>query len=764
MKILRNAVLCILLGVSVCPAMPCLAQSKTDANIVGHTIDATNGEHLPFAFVYIKDVGTGVQTDSTGHYIVSNLSAGVHDVVVSIIGYVDYTGKILVENSKTIEYNFALNPDSSQIEEVVVTGNRYETKKRETGQIVNVVSPELFVTTLAVNPAGVLDFQPGSRVEYNCSNCGVPQLRINGLGGEYTQILLDSHPIFSSLSMVYGLEQFPSAMIERVETVRGGGSALFGSNAIAGTVNIITKEPTSSLVNLSNQSGYMGKGAFDIATSLNASVVSDDRMSGIYIFSMVRNRGAYDRDDDGFSDIPAVRGETVGFRAYHKFTADTKLTAEYHYVHEFRRGGDSLNLAPQKALLCEQLEHYINGGSLSLDHSFNANNSINVYSSAQYVNRSSYFGTNCNPDAFGATKDLTVNGGAQYIHSFKRLWFMPSVLTAGADVTWNKLHDTMLGYNRDILQQTLLVGAYAQNEWKTEKLGILLGIRLDHHSLVEKLICSPRVTLRYAPTKNWTFRASYARGYRAPQTYDEDLHVGAVGGEVSLISLSEGLRPEYSNAFTLSVNWWKKTGNWQFDLLAEGFYTELKDVFALVENGHDSQGNLLLLRVNADGARVGGVNMEGRIVRMQKFSFNAGVTFQTSRYTVPFQWSPQIEAQQKMFRSPDVYGYFNLDWISLSWMKASANCTVTGPMLVQHYSGYVAEDCQTMTPVFTDLSLRLSFPFHIGRKLNAEAMLSCKNILDQYQGDLDRGMLKDSGYIYGPAMPRTYYIGLRLML
>jgi len=763
MNIFRNAVLCILLGIA-CPANNILAQSKTDANIVGHVIDASTGEHLPFSFVHIKDIGVGAQSDSTGHYIISNLSGGVHEVVVSFMGYVDYTGKILVENASTVEYNFALKPDSNQIEEVVVTGNRYETKKRETGQIVNVVSPALFSSTMAVNPAGVLDFQPGSRVEYNCCNCGVPQLRINGLGGEYTQVLLDSRPIFSSLSMVYGLEQLPAAMIERVETVRGGGSALFGSNAIAGTVNIITKEPTTSLANISNQSGYMGNGSFDITTSANASVVSEDRMSGAYIFSMVRNRGSYDRDEDGFSDIPSIRSETVGFRAYQKFSADTKLTAEYHYIHEFRRGGDSLNLAPQKVLLCEQLEHYINGGSLNLDHSFNSDNGLNIYSSAQYVNRSSYFGTNYNPDAFGATKDITVNGGAQYIHRFDRLWFMPSVLTAGADVTWNRLHDTMLGYNRDILQQTLLAGAYVQNEWKTEKLGILLGIRMDRHSLVEKLICSPRVTLRYAPTRNWTFRASYAQGYRAPQTYDEDLHVGAVGGEVSLISLAAGLRPEYSNAYTLSVNWWKKRGNWQFDLLAEGFYTELKDVFALVENGYDSQGNLLLVRVNADGAKVGGVNMEGRVVCTHKFSVNAGVTIQSSRYTAPLQWSPQIEAQSRMFRTPDVYGYVNIDWISLSWMKASASCTMTGPMLIQHHKGYVAEDSEVMTPVFADLGLKIAFPFTIGHKLNCEAEVSCKNVLDQYQVDLDKGILKDSGYIYGPAMPRTFYLGLRLKL
>lgn len=85
-----------------------------------------------------------------------------------------------------------------------------------------------------------MNFQSGLRVETNCGNCGTTQLRINGLEGQYSQVLLDSRPIFSSLASVYGLEQLPVAMIERVEVIRGGGSALFGANAIGGVVNIIT--------------------------------------------------------------------------------------------------------------------------------------------------------------------------------------------------------------------------------------------------------------------------------------------------------------------------------------------------------------------------------------------------------------------------------------------------------------------------------------------------------------------------------------------
>lgn len=733
-----------------------------DANIVGHVIDAETGEHLPFAFISLPELKRGAQTDSTGHFFITNIKSGRYKVKVSFMGYKDHEGFISVERGKTLEYNFALAKDYTQLEDVVVTGNRYATRKRETGQIVNVTSPKLFVCALAVNPAGVLDFQPGSRVEYNCTNCGLTSLRINGLGGQYTQILLDSRPVFSSLSMVYGLEQLPSSMIERVETVRGGGSALFGSNAIAGTVNIITKEPTGSLVEVKNQTGIVGGKGMDFNTSMNAAIVSEDRMSGAYIFSMVRKRDAYDRDGDGYSDIPMLKGQTVGIRAYHKFSDKAKLTAEYHNIHEFRRGGDSLEYVPHVATLAEQLEHYINGGGLNFDYDLDANNSFNAYTSAQTIKRASYFGTDHNMDAYGRTSDITVNAGAQYLHRFDKLLFMPAVLTAGGDFLMNNLQDKVVAYKRDFHQSVRQGGLYLQNEWTNRRAGILFGARLDKHSMLSAPIFSPRVTLRYAPDDNWTFRTSFAQGYRAPQAYDEDLHVGAVGGEFSIISIGKDLRPEFSNSFTASIDWWKQMGEWKVDLLAEGFYTHLKDVFVLENKGQDADGNIHLERRNSDGAFVGGINTELRISHLRTFSLQGGLTFQRSRYLTDYKWSKDVPAQRKMFRTPDLYGYFNLDYMPFSHLSIAFNGKYTGPMMLMHYAGYIPKDIEVMSPSFFELSLRLACPIHISNSLTAEVFASCKNMLDAYQKDIDLGKEKDSQYIYGPAMPRTFYLGFNL--
>lgn len=744
-------------------AASALCAQSNDATITGHVIDKKTGEHIPFATIIVNDGQLYTNSDETGHYLLTNVPKGKHTFKATLVGYQEDIQTIVITQADNYVLQFSLAPDEQLLEEVVVTGNRYTTKKRETGNIVNLVTPKKFETTASVTPAEILNFQPGLRVEYDCGNCGVPQLRINGLSGQYSQVLLDSRAIFSSLGMVYGLEQLPASMIERVEVVRGGGSALFGSNAIGGTVNIITKEPTSSLLQLSNQTGLIGGTSVDVNTSLNGSFISGDGRTGAYLFSMIRNRDGYDYNEDGYTDIPTLKSETVGVRAFHKLAERQKLTFEYHHIHEYRRGGDSLHLPAHEANLAEQLDHQINGGGLTYDIvSADEKNSANVYVSMQHIGRNSYFGTEKNLNAYGKTTDLTLNAGAQWIHDFKNSG-MPAHFTAGFDYTMDKLHDMMIGYDREIFQQTHVGGLYAQNEWKNVSYGILVGLRADKHNMIKNPIISPRLTLRYAPTKDITLRASYARGYRAPQVYDEDLHVGAVGGEVSLIQVSPDLVPEYSNSINLSFDYWKQVDKWQINFLVEGFYTDLENVFALVEMGHDSQGNLLLQRVNEDGAVVAGVNAEARVAYGTELNIQGGYTFQKSRYKTPFKWSDDVQAQTTMYNSPDHYGYLNLDYNPVKPLTLSLNSVFTGSMLFQHYAGWVEKDCEKVTPVFTDLGFRAAYKVDITRKTQMDLFVSVKNILNQFQDDLDVGVNKDSKYVYGPATPRSYYFGIKFV-
>lgn len=741
--------------------------AATDAHVSGHVIDALTGEHLPFVSVQLKGTGIGGATDESGHYFLTNLPVGEQVLVFSMIGYNTIEQTVEVMENKNIEVNVTLEETSVMIDNIVVTSNRYATKQRDAASIVNVVTPQLFSLTASSDVAQALDYQTGLRVEMSCSNCGVPQLRINGLEGQYSQILMDSRPIFSALAAVYGLEQIPAGMVDRIEVVRGGGSALFGANAIGGIVNIITKDPVNNSLNVGNSMSILRNGSIDNNVTLNGSIVSKDRKMGAFLFGSQRNRQAYDHDADGFSEIPELNSTTVGFRSFFKFSDYARLTAEYHHMYEFRRGGNNLSVPPHEADLAEQLRHNNDAGSLRFDYYTPDNrHHLQVYTSAQYVDRESYFGTHQNPDAYGSSNDITSVTGAQYRLAWMQQTWIPANFTVGAEYTYNRLHDQILGYNRNITQTVHLYGGYLQNEWQNDKLSLLIGARLEKHNLISKPILSPRANIRYTPIRNVILRVSYASGYRAPQTYDEDLHVGAVGGEVSLISLDPNLRPERSHSVSGSVDLYQRWGSVEANLTAEGFFTQLNDVFSLEKQGYDEQGNLLLLRKNESGARVAGLNIEGKLTYSHWLSVQVGYTFQKSLYIDPVSWTdnPNIAPQRRMFRTPDNYGYAVISSEPLQGFTISLSGKATGNMLVQHFSGYVSEDTETITRPFWDLGCKLSYAIPIYTDCTLEVSCGIKNMLNAYQPDIDQGADRDASYIYGPALPRTYFVGINFRI
>ena len=355
------------LAAALCMMLSAEAQD-TDAHIHGHVIDKATGEHLPYIVVMLKGTTIGVTTEHTGHYMIRNIPEGNFTVEVSAIGYKTQTRDIQIRKGRSYEVNFTLEEDHVQIDGVIVSATRSETTRKMSPTLVNVVGMDTYNRTNATTVAQGLSFQPGVRVENNCQNCGFQQVRINGLDGQYTQILIDSRPIFSSLAGVYGIEQLPANMVDRVEVMRGGGSALFGSSAIAGTINIITKEPVRNSAAISHTTTSIGgSSAFHNTTDINASIVSEDNKLGIAVFGQNTAKDAWDANGDGFTELSKISGQTLGFRGYVKTGLYSKLTAEYHHLEEFRRGGDNLDLPPHEAMIAEQTDHGINTGSVRFD-------------------------------------------------------------------------------------------------------------------------------------------------------------------------------------------------------------------------------------------------------------------------------------------------------------------------------------------------------------------------------------------------------------
>ena len=735
---------------------------KSDANIVGHILDKNTKEHLPYITVALKGTTIGTVTDATGHYFLKNLPEGEFMLEVSSIGYKTVTRKVVLKKGKTLEEDFEIEEDAVALDGVVVSANRSETTRRLASTLVNVVDLKLFEQTNSTTLAQGLSFQPGVRVESNCQNCGFQQVRINGLDGPYTQILLDSRPIFSSLSGVYGIEQIPASMIERVEVMRGGGSALVGSSASAGTINIITKEPIRNSGMLSHTLTGIGGNAFDNSTSLNASLVTDDQRAGLYIFGQNRHRAAYDHDDDGYSEIPKLHGQTVGFRSYLKTSLYSKLTFEYHHMEEFRRGGDLLNRPPHEANIAEQVEHSINGGGLKFDYfSPDEKHRFNVFASAQHIDRNSYYGGGQDPNAYGKTNDLNWMAGSQYIYSFGKCIFMPSDLTVGIEFNQDKLKDNMWGYNRQVNQTVKIGSAFLQNEWKNDKWGILIGGRLDKHNLIDNIIFSPRANLRFNPTEDINFRLSYSSGFRAPQAFDEDLHIENVGGSVAMIQLSDNLKEERSQSLSASADVYQRLGDFQVNFLVEGFFTKLNDVFALTD-AEEENGILTRVRYNAPGARVMGLTLEGKLAYRNLFQFQAGLTLQQSHYDEAHEWNPEAPKVKKMMRTPNTYGYFTATYTPIKPLSVTLSGTYTGSMLVPHEAGVIEKPVTVMTKKFADIGLKAAYDFKLYKSINLQVNAGVQNIFNSYQNDFDKGPDRDSGYIYGPSLPRSFFAGVKI--
>ena len=748
---------------ALCVVLSAGAQ-HTDAHIHGHVIDKATGEHLPYIVVILKGTTIGVTTEHTGHYMIRNIPEGHFVLEVSAIGYKTQTREVNIAKGRSYEVNFTLEEDFVQIDGVIVSATRSETTRRMSPTLVNVVGMDTYDRTNATTVAQGLSFQPGVRVENNCQNCGFQQVRINGLDGQYTQILIDSRPIFSALAGVYGIEQLPANMVDRVEVMRGGGSALFGSSAIAGTINIITREPVRNSAAISHTAtSIAGSSALHNTTDINASIVSEDNKLGIAVFGQNTAKDAWDANGDGFTELSAISGQTMGFRGYLKTGLYSKLTAEYHHLQEYRRGGDNLDLPPHEAMIAEQTDHGINTGGLKFDwFSKDQRHRLNTFASLQHIERESYYGAGKDPNAYGKTTDLTWVAGAQYIYKAEKCVFMPADLTVGLEYNEDYLRDNMWGYNRTTDQIVRIVSAYAQNEWKNSQWGILLGGRLDKHNLIDGIIFSPRANIRYNPTENVNFRASYSYGFRAPQAFDEDLHIDNVGGTVSMIRLSDDLTVEKSQSVSVSADIYHSWGNWQANMLAEGFFTDLDDVFALRELGFEN-GILIKERHNESGARVFGGNLEGKVAYKNLLQVQMGVTVQKSRYKESRSWGEGVESTRAMFRTPDLHGYMTASYNLFKELTLALTGTYTGSMLVEHHAGMIEKNMTVRTPDFWDMGLKAAYNLKLYENFNLQVNAGVQNILNSFQNDFDSGADRDSGYMYGPTLPRTFFIGLKLM-
>lgn len=748
------------------------------------------GEELPYAIVEFD--GRKHLTNFDGLAIIA-LEESQKATISADPGIGAEPKEVQLEPGETVRVD--LDMKTFDIPTVVVTGTRTHLDRRESPIAVQVMDRKLLEATQSISVAEGLSFRPGLRMEYNCQNCGFSQVRLNGLSGPYTQILIDGRPIFSALSGVYGLEQLPSSMIERVEIVRGGGSSMYGGNAIAGTVNLITREPINDEFEISAQTAMLGFAAPDNNIQGHASWV--DEKSGVQVWGALRNRAPfnanpdelYDRDGDGipetaddFSELTRLQSAAIGARYWNRPTYNSRWQIETRGLYEFRRGGNRFDFEPHEADIAEQLIHRTAG--LNGQYEWfepNGRQRFTAYGAATYTSRSSYYGAGGNhpdPDVreqarnyYGETEDQIANAGLLYGYT----WNEYHSAIAGIDIQYNHVQDDMPGYSRSINQTTFTPAIYAQWSWTlNEYFTIQSGARYDRPQITsinafggESALnradtydaFNPRLSILYKQSHHFRVRASFATGFRAPQAFDEDLHLSTLGGDARIVRLSSNLEVEKSNSWNLGVELDHHSGPWEGRVSIDGFYTQLANPFVdvpftdvLVENGDTIA--LIDTKINdPNGAYVAGANIELEWVH-PKWAIQAGWTLQAARYEEAREWYPGWTTD-KMLRAPWSYGYALVGYIPNDRWRTDLSATFTGSMVTPNERlGKLVT-----TPFFADVNASIQRKWEI-KNAHFTTEVGVYNILNQYQSDVEVGWERDANYFFGPIRPRSIYLSV----
>ncbi|MEZ5072171.1 MAG: TonB-dependent receptor [Bacteroidales bacterium] len=435
--------------------------------------------------------------------------------------------------------------------------------------------------------------------------------------------------------------------------------------------------------------------------------------------------------------------------------------------------------------VAEVVEHDLKSAAVSFDRYFREYDLLSVYASGQFLLRDSYYGANQSVKDYGRSHDQTYNAGVQYKMNLSR-----ASLILGMETTGDFLLDEKLGYpdyENALIENGILVsvphventtvsdqsartsGVFAQYDVRWNLVKLALGGRYDVYGIRDLAkegqegktgrVFSPRISLMLELTDDLQARVSYSHGYRAPQIFDEDLHIETSGSRQVINVNDPELTQESSHSVMASLDYNGLVGTVLTGLLVEGFYTRLLDPFVNEIGIPDDQGTVLYTRVNAEeGATVKGLNSEFKLRPLRDFSLTSGFTVQSSHYDVPQEFE-----ESRFFRTPGAYGYLVADWDVVPVLCLSATTTYTGSMLVPYFGPETDPERGELrrSTDFLDLGLKVEYT----RQLNGIRLQwfgGVKNLFNAYQKDFDLGAERDPAYMYGPVSPRSVYVGLRL--
>ena len=518
---------------------------------------------VSFANIVILNTKIGTQADENGKFIIKNAPIGKQTIQFSSVGYKNKQLIINVIEEKTIILNIEIEEENTQLNDVVVTGTMKETIINESPAPIQILNPTFFRKNPTPSLFESLSMVNGVRPQLNCNVCNTGDIHINGMEGPYTMVMIDGMPIVSALSSVYGLSGIPNSMVERIEVMKGPASTLYGSEAVGGLINVITKKPLSApKFNFDfNTSSYL-ENNFDASSKIKIGKF-DILFSGNYFHFNKR----WDINRDNFTDITIQNRISIFNKWSMRRSKNRIFNIAARYIYEDRFGGEI------------QWQKTNRGGS-------------EVYGESIFTKRMEMLGSYQLPiDNQKVTLNFSFNDHQQN-SVYGSTFYLATQRIAFGQILWdkklNKNHDALLGLtyrhtfyddntpitqtieNKNTPDLIRLPGFFAQDEATlNSKNKLLLGLRFDYNSK-HGGIATPRLNWKFTPNKENIFRLSIGNGYRVVNLFSED-HAALTGSRKVLIA--NDLKPERSYNTNLDYQCFFTFENGYGNIQLNGFYT-----------------------------------------------------------------------------------------------------------------------------------------------------------------------------------------------
>ncbi len=775
---------------------------RSEGTLSGYVLDKKSEERLPAVTVFVKGTTRGTSSRSDGTFEVKNIPEGKQVVVAQYVGYKPQEININIAAGKDHPIHFELEEDMFNLEQVVVTGTRTPHFVKNVPIRTEVVTSQSLRTKNAQNIFEALEAVPGLRVENQCQSCNFSMVRMQGLGAEHTQVQINGQPIYSGLASVYGLEQIGTGDVDRIEVVKGAGSALYGSSAVAGAINIITREPSAiPSISADVQFGNYGTNAYNISSSMR----NDKGNIGLNVYAQKVDHGVIDetgegdtrqevKQKDGVTDRVESKLHNMGFSLYvdNPFFRDDKLVLRGKGINEKRAGGvitDDYYKNPftdgTENITTNRYEGEVNYtkpvgqrsglqfNTTYIDHNREATNDSflsdykdthdgetpDVLDMRPYIAKENTWVASLSFNSKLENHNLIF--GVQYYTTDLDETGMYTVVDEASEFYGNAYKSIAHKHAREI-------GAYIQDEWNVSpRFTVVPGVRIDHHSSGEEYTSdrkvfdddfpktefdetsfNPRLALKYQLTRKITLRANAGTGFRAPYGFSEDLHL--CSGSPRVWKSSE-LKAETSRSANFSADYYGD----HFQASANLFYTYLKNKidFADADDGVKKLGYTYQWE-NIDNAVVKG--MELMVVVNPARNLNVGVDFalNSGKYkNNRGDWTETEYANISRYipRFPTTTGSIKLEYSPKSWMF-----TLYGIYQGKMYIDYISETAGNSRIKETDPYM--TFNARVSRRFGLFNLYAgAKNIFNYVQ---DEKHLDDAAFIYAPLYGALYYAGI----